>query len=92
VLVRTGKNNIVGVRQPRLQPLLLFILGDKQMAKINKLVKVNDNISVNRYDNGWMVEINGRDKKDDWKSVKVMCASEDELFALIKEYNGMELE
>ena len=30
------------------------------MTKLTKLVKVNENISINRYDNGWMVEIGGR--------------------------------
>lgn len=62
------------------------------MAKLNKLTKVNDSITVNRYDNGWMVEIGGRNKKDDWATAKIMCNTEDELFALIKEYNGMEID
>lgn len=61
------------------------------MAQLSKLVKVNDNFSINRYDNGWMVEVSGNDKKDDWKTVKVVCNSEDELVALIKEYNSMDL-
>ena len=61
------------------------------MAKLTKLVKVNDSFSVNRYDNGWMVEISGRDKKEDWKTAKIMCNTEEELVALIKEYNTMEI-
>ena len=32
------------------------------MAKLaNKLAKVNDSFTVNRYDNGYMVEVGGRD-------------------------------
>ena len=62
------------------------------MAKLTKLVKVNENISINRYDNGWMVEIGGRDKKEDWKTTKTLCNSEEELIALIKEYNAMDLD
>lgn len=62
------------------------------MAKLAKLAKVNDSFTVNRYDNGWMVEVGGRNKKDDWATAKVMCSSEDELIALIKEYNTMEIE
>jgi hypothetical protein len=62
------------------------------MAKLNKLAKVNDSFTINRYDNGFMVEVSGRDKKEDWKNAKIMCASEDELIALIKEYNTMELD
>ena len=61
------------------------------MAKLTKLAKVNDSFSVYRYDNGWMVEVSGNDKKDDWKTAKIMCNSEEELVALIKEYNAMEL-
>jgi len=61
------------------------------MAKLTKLTKVNDSFSVYRYDNGWMVEVSGHDKKEDWKTAKIMCNTEEELFALIKEYNQMEL-
>lgn len=61
------------------------------MEKLTKLVKVNDSFSVYRYDNGWMLEVSGNDKKDDWKTAKVMCNTEEELFALIKEYNQMEI-
>jgi len=62
------------------------------MAKLTKLAKVNDSFSINRYDNGWMVEIGGRDKKEDWKNCKILCNTEEELINLIKEYNTMDLE
>ena len=61
------------------------------MSKLNKLAKVGDNFTVNRYDNGWMVEVDGRNKKDDWVTAKVMCSTEQELLEIIKEYNAMEL-
>mgnify|MGYP003332448100 CR=1 FL=1 len=62
------------------------------MAKLTKLVKVNESITVNRYDNGWMVEIGGRNKKEDWANTKTVCNTEDEVIALIKEYNTKELD
>lgn len=62
------------------------------MAKLSKLAKVNENISLNRYDNGWMVEVGGRDKKEDWKTAKIMCNTEEELIAVIKEWNTMDLD
>lgn len=62
------------------------------MAKLNKLTKVNESITINRYDNGWMVEIGGKDKKEDWKTTKTLCNTEDELLTLIKEYNSMDLD
>jgi hypothetical protein len=51
----------------------------------DKLVKVNENFSINRYDNGFMIEVGGRDDNDDWKNAKVLCNSEDELIELIRE-------
>ena len=61
-------------------------------SKLSKLNKVNDSFSIYRYDNGWMVEISGRDKKEDYKTAKILCNTEDELVALIKEYNATELD
>jgi hypothetical protein len=61
-------------------------------TKLDKLAKVNDSFTINRYDNGWMVEVGGRDKKDDWKTTKVVCNTEEELIELIKEYNTREVE
>jgi hypothetical protein len=62
------------------------------MTKLNKLAKVNENISLNRYDNGFMVEVGGRDKKEEWKTAKVMCNTEEELIAVIKEWVAMDLD
>ena len=61
------------------------------MAKIDKLAKVSESISINRYDNGWMVEIGGHDKDGEWKTTKTMCNTEDEVIALIKEWNSLDL-
>jgi hypothetical protein len=62
------------------------------MAKLNKLSKVNENISINRYDNGFMVEVGGRDDENDWKTAKVLCNTEEEMIAVIKEWNSMDLD
>ena len=62
------------------------------MAKLSKLAKVNESITINRYDNAWMVEVGGRDKKEEWKNSKTVCNTEEELIALIKEYNAMDLD
>lgn len=60
--------------------------------KLNKLIKVNENITINRYDNGWMVEISGRDKANDWKTIKTVCNSEEDVLSLIKEWNSLDLD
>ena len=60
--------------------------------KLGKLAKVNENISINRYDNGWMVEVGGRDDDSDWKNCKILCTTEEEMLAVVKEWNTMELD
>lgn len=62
------------------------------MAKLNKLEKVNESVTINRYDNGWMVEVGGRDSDGDWKNTKTLCNSEDDVLALVKEWNTKELD
>jgi hypothetical protein len=62
------------------------------MAKLSKLSKVNESFTINRYDNGFMVEVGGRDDDNDWKNCKVMCSTEAELFEVIKEALSMELD
>ena len=62
------------------------------MAKLKKLAKVNESITINRYDNGWMIEIGGRNNDNDWKNTKTLCNTEDEVLALIKEWNSMEID
>jgi hypothetical protein len=62
------------------------------VAKLAKLAKVSESITINRYDNGWMVEVSGRNKKEDWATTKTLCNTEEELIALIKEYNTMEID
>lgn len=60
--------------------------------KLSKLSKVNESFSVYRYDNGFMIEVSGRNKENDYKTAKVMCATEAELFEVIKEALNMELD
>jgi hypothetical protein len=60
--------------------------------KLIKLDKVNESITINRYDNGFMVEVGGRDKENDWKSAKILCNTEAEMFDVVKEWNTMEID
>lgn len=62
------------------------------MAKLSKLAKVNESITVNRYDNGWMVEVSGKDTESDWKTSKILCNTEEEMISVIKEWNSMEVD
>jgi hypothetical protein len=62
------------------------------MAQLSKLEKVNESITINRYDNGFMVEVGGRDDENDWKNCKVLCNTEDDMLAVVREWNSMELD
>ena len=62
------------------------------MTKLNKLVAVNESFTVYRYDNGFMIEVGGRDESSNWKNYKIICSTEEELFAVIKEALGIKLD
>ena len=58
----------------------------KTVKKLSdKLTKVNENFSINMYDNGYMVEVGGRDSEDEWKTAKIMVTTVDELLTLVRE-------
>ena len=61
-------------------------------TKLGKLSKVNESITINRYDNGFMVEVGGRDTDNDWKNCKILCTTEDEMIAVVKEWYTMEMD
>lgn len=47
------------------------------MKVSDKLKIVGETFQVYMYDNGYMVEVSGRDKNDDWKTVKLMYTALD---------------
>ena len=51
----------------------------------DKLAKVNESFTINMYDNGFMIEVGGRDHKDEWKTAKIMVTTVEELLTLVKE-------
>ena len=56
----------------------------------DKLTKVNESFTINMYDNGFMVEVGGRNKKGDYVNAKILCNTLDEMLALVKEAGEME--
>jgi hypothetical protein len=61
----------------------------KPMKIADKLVKVDTNFSVNRYDNGFLFTVSGRTENGDWKSVNIMCEDIDSLSKLITEFTSL---
>jgi hypothetical protein len=61
-------------------------MAKKSVNKIaDKLSKVNESFTVNMYDNGYMLEIGGKDFEDNWKNAKLMVPTIDQLLVLVKE-------
>lgn len=60
------------------------------MKLSDKLNKVGDSLTVNMYDNGYMVEVSGRNKDDEWGSAKILCNTFEDLVAVIKEATEMD--
>lgn len=58
----------------------------------DKMEKVNDNFTVYRYENGYMLEISGRTKDGEWKTSKIVAASIDDLNLLVKEATTLPLD
>jgi hypothetical protein len=59
---------------------------NKTVSKLgDKLTKVNESFTVNMYDNGFMVEAGGRNKKGDYVSAKIMCTTVDDVLSLVRE-------
>ena len=61
------------------------------MKVSDKLEKVNESFSVNRYDNGYMIEVSGRDGED-YKTAKILVQTVEELLDLVKEAVTMKLD
>jgi hypothetical protein len=62
----------------------------KQILKVSdKLKSVNDSATIYYYDNGYMVEVGGRQPNDDWSSIKLMCRTLDEVQAILKEIDEL---
>jgi hypothetical protein len=63
----------------------------KAVSKLgDKLTKINESFTINMYDNGFMVEASGRNKKGDYVSAKILCNTLDEMLALVKEAGEMD--
>lgn len=66
-------------------------MAKKQIKKISdKLIKINDSLTINLFDNGYMVEVSGRDDNDNWTQVKITCNTLDEVTTLLKEANEID--
>jgi len=62
-----------------------------QVNKLSdKLSRVNESFTVNMYDNGYMIEVGGKNANDDWVTAKILVSTVEELLALVKEATELE--
>lgn len=64
----------------------------KSKDALVNLAKVGESLTVYRYDNGWLIQIDGRDRRGEYVTVKLLCNTEEELLGLIRQANSMELD
>lgn len=84
------------------EALTTFTIEENQMAKAktkapgpvnrlsDKLNKVNENFTINMYDNGYMIEVSGRDDDDNYKTAKIIVDTVEELLVLVREATEIE--
>ena len=66
-------------------------MATKLVSKLSdKLTKVNEAFTINMYDNGYMVEVGGRNKKGDYVTAKILITTVEEMLALVKEAAEMD--
>jgi len=69
----------------------MAIVKRKTVSTISdKLSKVNESFTVYMYDNGYMVEVSGRDSDNDYKTVKIMVSNLEQLVTLVTEATQMD--
>ena len=51
----------------------------------DKLIKADESLTVYKYDNGYLVEVGGRDSNDDWAVAKILVSSLEDVYDIIKD-------
>jgi len=57
----------------------------------DSFMNVSDSVTVNRYENGWMVEVSGNDQEDSWQNKKFIFADLKNVFTFLEEYSKIKL-
>lgn len=57
----------------------------------NMFSSVNDSVTLYRCENGWIVEISGRDHFDEWPTKKIVCSDLKNVLTLLEEYSKIKI-
>lgn len=61
-------------------------------VKISEIyMNVSDSVTVNRYENGWMVEVSGNDHNDSWQNKKFIFSDLKNVLTFLEEYSKITL-
>lgn len=56
---------------------------------LKKIKIVNDSYTINQYDNGFMVDVSGRDDKDEWQSLQIIVVDLPSLLELVEDISDL---
>ena len=54
-------------------------------------MNVSEGITLNRYENGWMVEVSGNDHDDSWQNKKFIFSDLKSVLTFVEEYSKIKL-
>ena len=54
-----------------------------------KLTKVDEEMTITKYDNGYFVNVSGVNEDDDWSSAKILCLNFADLLELVSEFDKL---
>ena len=60
-----------------------------KMTIAQQLIRINEQLKVSMYDNGYVVEVVGINAKKEYQCIKIICATLDEVFILLREATEM---
>lgn len=55
------------------------------MKLVDFICKIGEDINIKIVNNGFLLEVSGRDAEDNWTTVKLVCISRKELNSLLDE-------
>lgn len=65
----------------------------KPINKISdKLTTINDNFTITMYDNGYLIDVSGRNADEEYSTAKIMVSDVERLIELVREAVDMDQE
>ena len=62
-----------------------------QIKLSDVFMNVSEGITLNRYENGWMVEVSGNDHSDSWQNKKFIFPDLKNVLTFVEEYSKISL-